>query len=110
MVINEEEEGARIEELPSEEPQSDSDLLTHIGDNEIIQLKNNSFPKGMVPLEEMFDKNDVVDGEFSKRLRLWAMESILDQKLRFQLNWFLYSFGRKGRVSRAYQNFCQFVV
>ena len=59
MVIDDEEEGVKIEELPSEEPQSDSDLLTHIGDKEIIQLKNNSFPKGLVPLEEMFDQNDV---------------------------------------------------
>ena len=41
MVIDEEEEGVKIEELTSEELQSDSDLLTHIGDKEIIQLKNN---------------------------------------------------------------------
>ena len=26
---------------------------------DIIQLKNNSIPKGLVPLEELFDKNDV---------------------------------------------------
>ena len=58
MVIDEEEEGVKIEELPSEELQSASDFLTHIGDKEIIQLKNNSFPKGLVPLEEMFDQND----------------------------------------------------
>ena len=32
MVVDEEEEGVKIEELPSEESQSDSDLLTHIGD------------------------------------------------------------------------------
>ena len=50
MVIDEE-EGVKIEELPLEEPQNDSDLLTHIGDKEIIQLKSNSFPKGLVPLE-----------------------------------------------------------
>ena len=46
-----------------------------------------------------------MDSEFNKRLRFWDMESILDQKVRFQLTWFLYSLGRKGRVSRAYQNF-----
>ena len=26
---------------------------------DIIQLKNNSIPKGLVPLEDLFDKNDV---------------------------------------------------
>ena len=59
MVIDEEEEGIKIEELPSEENQSHGDHLTHIRDKEIIQLKNNSFPKGLVPLEGMFDQNDV---------------------------------------------------
>ena len=37
MVIDEEEEGVKIEELPSKELQSDSDLLTHIRDKEVIQ-------------------------------------------------------------------------
>ena len=55
MVIDEEEDGVKIEDIPPEELQSDSDLLTHIGDKKIIQLKNNSFPKGLVPLEKMFD-------------------------------------------------------
>ena len=59
MVIDEEEEGEKLEELQVEETQNDNNLLTHIGDKEIIQLKKNSFPKGMVPLEEMFDQNDV---------------------------------------------------
>lgn len=59
MVIDEEEEGVKLEELSTEEPQNENNLLTHIGDKEIIQLKNNSFPKGLVPLEEMFDQNDV---------------------------------------------------
>ena len=42
-----------------EKPEVDQELLTHLGDKEIIQLKNNSFPKGLVPLEELFDHNDV---------------------------------------------------
>ena len=37
----------------------DKGLLTHLGDKEIIQLKNNSFLKGLVPLKELFDHNDV---------------------------------------------------
>lgn len=59
MVIDEEKEGVEIEELSIEEPQHDTELLTHLGDKEIIPLKNNSFPKGLVPLEELFDHNDV---------------------------------------------------
>ena len=59
MVIDEEEEGVKIEELPVEEPQSNNNLLTHIGDKEIIELKNIFFPKGLVPLEAMFDQTDV---------------------------------------------------
>ena len=59
MVIDEEKEGVEIEEFSTEEPQHDTKLLTHLGDKEIIQLKNNSFLKGLVPLEEPFDHNDV---------------------------------------------------
>ena len=33
--------------------------MTHIADKKILQLKNNSFAKGLVPLEELFDQNDV---------------------------------------------------
>ena len=33
--------------------------LNHLADREIIQLKNNTFPKGLVPLVQLFDHNDV---------------------------------------------------
>ena len=59
MAIDEEEEGVDIEELSTEEPQHETKILTHLGDKEIIQLKNNSFRKGLVPLEEPFDHNNV---------------------------------------------------
>ena len=58
-TIDEEEEGVEITEISVEKPQPKAELLTHLGDKEIIQLKNNSFPKGLVPLEELFDHNDV---------------------------------------------------
>ena len=54
MATDEEEEGVEIEELSAEKPQHETKLLTHLGDKEIIQLENNSFPKGLVPLEELF--------------------------------------------------------
>ena len=59
MEIDEEEEGVEIAEPSTEKPQPKAELLTHLGDKEIIQLKNNSFPKGLVPLEELFEHNDV---------------------------------------------------
>ena len=64
MIIEEDEEEekvevVKIEELPDEEPQNNNELLNHLGDKEIIQLKSNSFPKGLVPLEELFYQNDV---------------------------------------------------
>ena len=33
--------------------------LTQLVGRYIIQLKSNSFPRGMVPLEDIFDSNDV---------------------------------------------------
>ena len=60
IAIDEEREGVKIEDVPSEEPQDESSLLTHVADKEILQLKINSFPKGLVPLEKLFDQNDVV--------------------------------------------------
>lgn len=35
------------------------ELLNQIGGREILQLKNNCIPKGLVPLEKLFDNNDV---------------------------------------------------
>lgn len=66
MIIEEEEEEekaetVKIEELPNDELQNNNKLLNHLGDKEIIQLKSNSFPKGLVPLEELFDQNDVIE-------------------------------------------------
>ena len=60
MAIGEEEEGDKITKISAKKPKTEAELLTHLGDKEIIQLKNNSFPKGLVPLEELFDHNYVV--------------------------------------------------
>ena len=59
MEIDEESKGVKIEEVPSEKPKDENSFFTHIVDKEILQLKNNSFLKGLVPLEELFDQNDV---------------------------------------------------
>ena len=29
------------------------------GNSKVLQLKNNSIPKGLIPLEKLFDQNDV---------------------------------------------------
>ena len=34
-------------------------MINNIDDHEIIQLKNNYIPKGLAPLENMFENNDV---------------------------------------------------
>ena len=44
---------------------SEPAYLTQLTGNDIIQLKSNSFPRGLVPLEDIFDNNDV-----AKSLRL----------------------------------------
>ena len=36
--------------------------LTQLVGKDIIQLKSNSFPRGLVPLEDIFDNNDVAKG------------------------------------------------
>jgi hypothetical protein len=34
-------------------------FLNHIVGRDIVQIKNNVIPKGLVPLEKLFDNNDV---------------------------------------------------
>jgi hypothetical protein len=34
--------------------------LNKIADHKIVQLPNNHIPRGLVPLERLFDRNDVV--------------------------------------------------
>jgi hypothetical protein len=38
---------------------NDGYFKNHIVDKDIMYLKNNSIPKGLVPLEKIFDNNDV---------------------------------------------------
>lgn len=42
-----------------ESAESKPTYLTQLAGEDIIQLKSNSFPRGMVPLEDTFDSNDV---------------------------------------------------
>jgi hypothetical protein len=43
----------------SEENLDDGNLLSKIVERDIVQLPNNHIPKGLVPLERIFDRNDV---------------------------------------------------
>jgi hypothetical protein len=43
----------------SADARSDDPFQNHIAGRDIIQLKNNIIPKGLVPMEKMFDENDV---------------------------------------------------
>jgi hypothetical protein len=42
-----------------ESVESKPTYLTQLAGKDIIQLKSNSFPRGLVPLEDIFDNNDV---------------------------------------------------
>ena len=54
-------EDSQIDLEVEESDQSDmSKNMKHsIGDQKIIHLKDNIFPRGLVPLERLFDANDV---------------------------------------------------
>jgi ribonuclease HI/uncharacterized small protein (DUF1192 family) len=52
---------SHIDEDPDEEPnRHPGELLNKVADHQIIQLPSNHMPRGMVPLERLFDGNDVV--------------------------------------------------
>ena len=57
LEINEDKDEEHIKDVD----QNEDVFLNQIANKEIIQLKNNSFPKGLVPLEELFDHNDVAN-------------------------------------------------
>ena len=43
-----------------ESAEKEQSYLTQLAGKDIIQLKNNTLPKELVPFEEIFDNNDVV--------------------------------------------------
>jgi ribonuclease HI len=51
---------SRIDEDPDEEPDHHpGELLNKVVDHQIIQLPSNHIPRGLIPLERLFDGNDV---------------------------------------------------
>jgi ribonuclease HI len=51
---------SHIDEDPDEEPnRHPGELLNKVVDHQIIQLQSNHMPRGLVPLERLFDGNDV---------------------------------------------------
>jgi hypothetical protein len=52
--------------IPEEEP-DEGNLLNKIARRDIVQLPSNHIPRGLVPLERIFDNNDVsVKGKVSE--------------------------------------------
>ena len=47
------------EEFESTQVDQQNMLAETKGNSEVLQLKNNSIPKGIIPLEKIFDQNDV---------------------------------------------------
>ncbi len=44
---------------PAAEDLPDEDFLNNIAGHKVLQLKRNFIPKGLIPLEQIFDKNDI---------------------------------------------------
>lgn len=44
----------------TQESDEQKEYLNNLCGKEIIQLKSNAIPRGLVPLEKLFDQNDVV--------------------------------------------------
>lgn len=53
------EEGERDDRRNSQEPDEQQEYLNNVCGKKILQLKGNSIPRGLVPLEKLFDPNDV---------------------------------------------------
>ena len=51
-------EGATDEGLIQEDGKPIPKFICHITGHKLMQLKNNFMPKGLVHLEQLFDKND----------------------------------------------------
>ena len=56
---NENDESTQEDEELEEEGNSTEKLKGTLGGKDIIQLKNNFIPRGLIPLENIFDQNDV---------------------------------------------------
>ena len=59
LTLSQEFENCTIDEVEVVDKNKEDPLINNIVDHEIIQLKNNYIPKGLVPLEKLFDNNDV---------------------------------------------------
>ena len=56
---NDNDESIQENEDLEEEGNSTEKLKETLGGKDIIQLKNNFIPRGLIPLENIFDQNDV---------------------------------------------------
>lgn len=59
LTLSQEFENCTIDEEEVVDPNKEDPLINNIVDHEIIQLKNNCIPKGLVPLEKLFENNNV---------------------------------------------------
>lgn len=59
MTTSGEIENCFIDEENMNAKEAEDPIRNQVPDKEIIQLNTNSIPKGLVPLEELFENNDV---------------------------------------------------
>ena len=57
--IDQEDQSLNSPEVPVIEDLPDVNLLNHIAGHKVLQLKSNFIPRGLIPLEQIFDINDV---------------------------------------------------
>jgi ribonuclease HI len=56
-----------VQDVVSEEELNGGNFLNKIAEHDIVQLPSNHIPRGLVPLERLFDRNDVsIKGEVSE--------------------------------------------
>ena len=59
IKVDQEDQNPDSSEFPVIEDLPGISLLNHIAGHKVLQLKSNFIPKGLIPLEQIFDKNDV---------------------------------------------------
>ena len=73
-------ENAQDDEGFVEANEKHKNLKCMIGGNNIIQLKSNSIPKGLIPLEKLFDQNDVAKTPTSSPMKMIFKIKTLGQR------------------------------
>jgi hypothetical protein len=81
QVFKDDDQIIRFMENKKEFTNSQVTFLADSMNLEVINLQNNTFPKGCVPLENLFDRHDVFKGKRSNKKTDEAMEFNIDTEI-----------------------------